>query len=173
MKKIVLGLAMAAIATGSLSAVARPAQKSGNNCNSKSEYVVNREFAGLNLTPEQEGRLEALNNGYKVSRQELRDSLKNLRAEGNTVSARQEVRQLRARYLQDVKEILSSDQYVTFLTNYYINDAAKPSIAMKARKEGMKIKDEAGKVSRDIKKDAAKVGKEMKREAKKVAKAVK
>ncbi len=161
MKNIVLGLALAAVATGSLSAVARPQQKDAQCC--KSECALSKDFAGITLTEDQQGRLEALNNGYKLSQKELRENIKAAREKGDTVNVRQQVRDLRARYLQDVKEILGYDQYVEFLSNYYVNNAPQATPGMKARQE-------AGKISRDMKKDANKVGKEMRKDAKKVGK---
>lgn len=148
MKKTILGLAFLTIASVSFGAAAQSA-KNNAECANKTECVAKkcakgekggkmkgdrkgfdaqkkaaREaalFEGINLTTEQKGRIQALNDAAKVSRKELKEAAKTARQNGDTTfNMRAQNKALRSKYIKDLGEILTSDQMVTYLENYYV-----------------------------------------------------
>lgn len=159
MKKAILGLAFLTIASFSFSAAAQT--QTDKQCKSKTECVSKDKkcckdgknakgdrrirgqkrvkpnlFEGIELTTEQKGRIEALDNASKVSRQELKAKAKTARENKDTTyDVRKANRELRSKYVNDLGEILTSDQMIVFLKNYYVNSPShhggKKAIAMK------------------------------------------
>lgn len=149
MKKTILGLAFLTIASFSFSAVAQnqtdKQAKSNTECvakdkckkdckkgdrkgGKKGDFKKDQKrtkanpFEGITLTTEQQGRIEALNSAMKVSRQELRTQAKTARENRDTTfNPRAAQKQLRSKYINDLGEILTSDQMTVFLKNYYVN----------------------------------------------------
>lgn len=173
MKKTILGLAFLTIASVSFGASAQDV-KNNSECANKTECVAKkcakgekdgkkkgdrkafaakkqaaREaalFEGINLTTEQKGRIQALNDAAKISRKELKEAAKTARKNGDTTfNMRAQNKALRGKYIKDLGEILSPDQMVTYLENYYVmtgnQKVAKKSMAFRGgdRKGGKMI----------------------------------
>lgn len=76
-------------------------------------------FEGITLTDAQKAKIQDLNNAAKVSRQEnakLAKEAKESKADFKKIG-----KENREKYLKDMSQILTSDQYVQYLQNYYIN----------------------------------------------------
>ena len=144
MKKAILGLAFLTIASFSIPAIARNNDNAkvsttktectaGQQCKAKDGKQckkVKRErpnpFAALNLTPDQQGRVEALNNGMKVSQNELKAAARKARENKDTsFNLRAQRKDLRAQYIKDLGQILTPEQYVQYLQNYYVNHSGQ------------------------------------------------
>lgn len=155
MKKSILGLAFLTMAAFAIPAVAQKNDKKAECCKEKTECAAKKEckdpkackpgkcekmnpFADLNLTSEQQGRIEALNNAMKVSRKELKEAAKTAKEKKDTTfNPRAAKKQLRTKYVQDLSEILTPEQYTKFLQNYYINNGGNHGkMAKKAGKPG-------------------------------------
>ncbi len=161
MKKAILGLAFLTIASFSFSAVAQ--NKSDKTCKSETECVAKNKkcckgenkkecgkkcvhkckkadlFEGITLTSEQKKRIEALDNSMKTYRQELKAQVKTARENKDTsFNLRNSGKKLRSKYINDLGEILTSDQMVVYLKNFYINSGShrcgKKAFAMKQGK---------------------------------------
>ncbi len=158
MKKAIIGLAFLSIAALPFSASAQ--NQADKSCNSKTECInKNRQcaksdkkgkcckirkckdarpdlFEGIELTTEQQGKIEALNNAAKLSRQQIKEQAKNAREKKDTTyNPRAAHKELRGKYINDLGEILTSEQMVVYLKNFYVNNAShhrgKKAIAMK------------------------------------------
>ncbi len=155
MKKTLLGLAFIAVASLSFPVTAQ--NKMDNACKSTECIAKNKKcckdgkknclnkcakanlFEGIQLTTEQKGRIEALDNAVKVSRQEIRTQAKNARDKKDTTyNPRNAQKELRNKYINDLGEILSSDQMIVYLKNFYVNNPShhggKKALAMKKGK---------------------------------------
>lgn len=157
MKKTILGLAFLTLASFSFTAAAQNKTdrqcKSGTECVSKDkckkegkkdckrgDFKKGRKqakvnpFEGLNLTTEQQGRIEALNSALKVSRKELKQQAKTARENRDTTfNPRKANKELRSKYVNDLGEILTTDQMTVFLKNYYINHGGNDKAKMAKR----------------------------------------
>lgn len=97
----------------------------------KPGHKVN-EFEGLNLTAEQQSALDALKANRNQARAEKRKEMKGKDKEARKEAlkdARQQARQSRVEYLNEIKKILTPEQYVKYLENSYLkqgNPAARP-----------------------------------------------
>lgn len=146
MKKAILGLAFLTVAAMAMPAAAKKQDnkecKAQTECTSKDKKCCkeakNCPFADLNLTSEQQGRIEALNQGLKISKKEIKEQAKTARQNRDTTfNARKANKELRMKYINDLGEILTSDQMVVFLKNYYVNNPAqKMQKGAKAMKQG-------------------------------------
>lgn len=152
MKKAILGLAFLTIASFSIPAIAsnndnakdskaktectskkQCGQKSDKQCKAKCDKQCKQSkrmrpdpFAALNLTPDQKGRVEALNNGMKVSQNELKAAAKKARENKDTAfNLRAQRRDLRSQYIKDLGQILTTEQYVQYLQDYYVNHSGQ------------------------------------------------
>lgn len=102
-------------------------------------------FAALNLTETQQLQVKALNEARETSRKELRSAARQARIERDSVDRTDRAvkgKELNKKYLSDLREILTADQYVQFLENNYVNtasmrDAQKPG---KQGKHGREIR---------------------------------
>lgn len=181
MKKTILGLAFLTIASVSFGAAAQNAKNNSECTNTecvakkcakgdkagkkKGDRKANAEmkkvareaalFEGINLTTEQKGRIEALNGAVKVSRKELKDAAKVAREKGDTTfNLRAQNKALRSKYIKDLGEILSSDQMITYLENFYVTNGgqkgAKKNVVARGveRKGGKMIGKDARKFDR-------------------------
>lgn len=179
MKKTILGLAFLAIASVSFGAMAQDKKdksecKDKTECVAKDKKCCKGEkgdkarkagkvkdgkkaaarqmalFEGVNLTTEQKGKLEALNSAVKVSRKEIKDKAKAARESGDTTfNVRQAQKDLRKKYVEDLGEILGSDQMVVYLTNYYVNTGGNKG----AKKMAMQRVDRRGAKEIQMRKD--------------------
>lgn len=125
MKKTILTLTLATAALFTSQAFAQTSDSNGcpavpcgavYNCNNaQCPYLQNPDscmmnpFASLNLTADQQAKLKELRN--KKFQQKTKD-----------IKSRQELRQARRQAcLQDIKSILTPEQYVQFLENNFVN----------------------------------------------------
>lgn len=144
MKKNVIAGAMLAIAVifGSSSAFAQDQNKCEKQCTSKEQ--CNRgpkegkqafnPFEGLNLTPEQQTRLDALKAECKAAKADIKKDAAQ-KKEQVKKEARQGRNEMKAQMLQKVKAILTPEQYVQFLENAFVNNGNGPR--MKHDKQAM------------------------------------
>lgn len=133
MKKNILGLAIIAMSMVSFSAMAQPRQKA--QCHNAEQCTTDgckqdatkekrgampNPFAGIELSDSQKSQLKELMTKRHEARKEKMAARK---AEKNhNDSARAEgFREMRKQHLQDIKSILTPEQYVTFLENSVIN----------------------------------------------------
>lgn len=142
MKKVILGLAFLTMTSVSFSAFAQKNnEKCTTECTAKKECKKEGKkecgkkcddakcnkasqrgafmFEGLNLSDVQKEKIKALQAAQRVSKQEAAQEAKATKE--TKIAIRKDRKELRAKYLQDLKEILSGDQYQQFLQNYYIN----------------------------------------------------
>lgn len=141
MKKQLITLAFAAVGFISMNAFAQaPSNKEGkarranntecvnpaqcanpNEC--KAKRPVCNPFEGLNLTDAQKTKLEAIPNPRKVA-QEMKQAAKADSIKTDKAAVKAMRKDIRSNYLRQVKDVLSADQYVTFLENYFVNAPA-------------------------------------------------
>ena len=90
-------------------------------------------FEGLNLTAQQQQKLQAIPTPaqvVKTARQGAKDNGQS--AKGNAASNKLIRKDVRANYLKEIQTVLTPDQYVQFLENNYVNSGAgKKGKAMK------------------------------------------
>lgn len=161
MKKAILGLAFLTIASVSFSASAQQKtsaqcantecasqkncndikcptngrcgkQKTGRTCPNAGVCALE----GLNLTDTQKGQIEALNQATKTSRQELANKVKSNNVAKNELKSQRKA--IREQYVKDLGNILTPDQYVKFLQNYYVNNSGHQKRMGKAPMKGHK-----------------------------------
>lgn len=141
MKKQIITLAFAAAGLLSMNAFAQtPSNKDGkarcanrtvcekntqctNPTDCKGQRPACNPFEGLNLTDAQKTKLQEIPCPRKVA-QEMRKAAKSENVKANKEAAKTMRKDVRANYLRQVKEVLSADQYVTFLENYFVNTPA-------------------------------------------------
>lgn len=139
MKKIVLGCAALMMTAFSLSVSAQDnaAAICDDNCATAQNVCADNDcvkdakckycpYAGLNLTELQQGQIKALDEAVKSTKKEIKKEAAEARKSGAKDSLlRTNLRkynvELRTKYIDDLGKILDSEQYVTFLRNYYIN----------------------------------------------------
>ncbi|MDE6027300.1 MAG: Spy/CpxP family protein refolding chaperone [Muribaculaceae bacterium] len=80
-------------------------------------------FEGLNLTSEQQQKITDLDKALKASRQELKDKAKEDKNARSRSAMMENEKALRVKYLADLNNILSAEQYTQFLQNFYVNQA--------------------------------------------------
>lgn len=140
MKKIFLTLAIIA---SSMAAFAQTNATSDNskacteqNCGADKKCDKDRNcskaFEGITLTADQQSKLAALRDNFQKERQQKAEAIKDKKADGNKQDLTKEQRmqmkkehqaaanERRQKYLADVKEILTPDQYVKFLENNFV-----------------------------------------------------
>ncbi|MDE5789619.1 MAG: hypothetical protein K2H96_00110 [Muribaculaceae bacterium] len=134
------------------------------------------QFEGLNLTEEQKVKLQDLDNAMKVSRNEMRAEARENKGKGR-LNFRENEKNLRTKYLDDLQKILSGDQYMQFLQNFYINQMPSPTMKngiqrmdgrlVRAAQEG---KFEVEKGEKAVVKEAKKIDKKIEKDVKKAEK---
>lgn len=99
-------------------------------------------FAGLNLTADQQTRLKAINDGRRQACKANRNDARKQKREARS--------QERRNYLNQVKSVLTPDQYVVFLENFVVEGpAARPAQGVRpGRISGNHHKGHAGKARR-------------------------
>lgn len=137
MKKTILGMAIMAIALVAPVAIAQ--NPNGNNKAKVAKEMVSKtdckaqvacqnpqgcEFAELNLTDAQKEQLKASKQRYRAAKKDLFNKSKETAKEERD-SIRKEIakqnRELKKAHLNEIKAILTADQYVEFLENNYLN----------------------------------------------------
>ena len=164
MKKSILVIALSVIAAVGFNASAQQQDcKKACDKKEKKECVQCKKeckkganvFANLNLTDDQKAKLKALRENCKKQRC---DSMK------SKFEARKKQKcEGRAKYLGELKSILTAEQYVQFLENSYINSdqgfkmGHKKGMMHKGKGKGMRHhKGECAKGAKDCKKEANK-----------------
>ncbi len=148
MKKNIIAIAVMAVATLSASSAFAASKddkkcstpdctkkecKADTQCDKKGCLQAPCPFADLNMTAEQQTKLQALQTEVQQQKQAKREELKS-----NRDKAREEGKKYaqdsRKDYLAKVKAILTPEQYVQFLENSYLN--AQPGRQKSTRIEG-------------------------------------
>lgn len=117
--------------------------KDKKNCKNRKNDSANKQrqapnpFAGLQLTQQQQEKLAAIPTPKQVM-QAARQNDKDNKAQADTSKAaraekRQIARNIRDNYLKQVKAVLTPDQYVQFLENYYVSAPGKAQKGDKIR----------------------------------------
>lgn len=139
MKKQLITLAFAAIGFISMNAFAQAPSKDGKGRRGDRKECVNPQqcanpqeckakgqacnpFEGLNLTDAQKTKLQAIPCPRQVA-QDMKKAAKGDSIKANKEAAKLMRKDIRANYLRQVKQVLSADQYTTFLENFFINNA--------------------------------------------------
>lgn len=143
MKKIILSMAVAVISMTSLTAMA---QKPGDCDKQKCEQKCQKEgkcqkdrpecnpFEGLQLTQEQQTKLSVIPCPRKV----MEEAKKQCKGDSTQCSREQRmavVKDVRTNYLNQVKAVLSPEQYVQFLENNFVNQMPQKGDKMKGDKK--------------------------------------
>lgn len=134
MKKIIMAIALGAAGIGAAFAAQPAANTDNSTCNAATECTAPpaccantskcSPFEGLNLTPEQQAKLDDLRKTCTEQRQQARADRK--KADADRRQARENGRR---DMLAKIKEILTPEQYVTFLENNFVNAGNKPAKA--------------------------------------------
>ena len=132
MKKNFLAL-MLAVAVAALPSVAQTTDNTANDgdqSKTKKERVERvrkggmhrgaNPFAGISLSDEQKAQLKALGEKNKAERKEKAQQAAEKRQANDSIKHEKRNAERKA-FLTDVKGILTADQYVTFLENFYLN----------------------------------------------------
>lgn len=104
----------------------------------KGDKAANRPnpFEGINLTADQQTRLQAIREKAKAERTEQMAQKKAAKAEKKQADAtardarRAEMTKKRQDYLVQIKEVLTPEQYVVFLENCYVQQAPQGKASM-------------------------------------------
>lgn len=119
MKKIILSIAVALVATLGFNAAAQTSNKNCGNC-SNTECVKKQQgkahgpnFEGIDLTPEQKAKLDALTPAKPSKEAQAQAKAE---AKAKKMEAK---KQAREKYLAEVKAILTPEQYTKFLENNF------------------------------------------------------
>lgn len=91
-----------------------------DGCDFKKECKGANAFEGINLTADQQSKLDALKADCKAKREQYKADRKAAKDQ-----ARTDRKQAKRDYLNRVKGILTPDQYVVFLENIVVSDAPK------------------------------------------------
>lgn len=131
-----MGLALAALAAFSINASAQtavrsnqcadkqakncPAARPGNAQCDKGRNVFGFDFTTLTLSDDQKAKVEALENATRQSMREQREQQK-LEADSARAARKGCGREIRTKYLKDLRTILTESQYVEVLEQNFIN----------------------------------------------------
>lgn len=131
MKKIIMAIALGAAGIGAAFAAQPAATTENNTCNATAQCTAQHgcradapkcsPFEGLNLTPEQQAKIDDLRKTCTEQRQQARADRKKADAD-----RRQTRENGRRDMLAKIKEILTPEQYVTLLENNFVNAGNKP-----------------------------------------------
>lgn len=160
--------------TGTFDCKMPPRDKGGKHGVLSGQELQVSPFKGLNLSDEQKTKVQDLQNAMEASKHELKEKAK---AEGNVQGKRAEMqaaaKELRVKYLEDLKKILSPEQYTEFLQNFYVNQSQPNPFQAGARKIDRKMQVEKRIGEKQFDKDKKIVSKEAKELEKSVEKDVK
>lgn len=133
MKKSILAIAlMMALATGSTYAQSTKSSKGeAGACPAAAAAVKSTrnvadmcEFQDIQLTKDQKLKLGEAKQKYREQRKAIFESQKEEAAKSDSVkqATRLKARELRKAHLDEIKTILTADQYIQFLENSYLNN---------------------------------------------------
>lgn len=145
MKKKVLGLALIAISAFTFSSVAQTQANVKNTATEQSkcdkkqcDKQICNPFEGMNLSDSQKEQLKKLNETRRAQRTEKAKAHKEQQKADRAKRAEARKAEKRA-YLQNVKSIIGTENYVTYLENMVINgDRHKGHKGHKAMRDGNK-----------------------------------
>ena len=130
MKKIIMAIALGAAGIGAAFAAQPAANTDNSTCTAATECTAPKQccantpkcspFEGLNLTPEQQAKIDDLRKTCTEQRQQARAERK--KADADRRQARENGRR---DMLAKIKEILTPEQYVTFLENNFVKAGNK------------------------------------------------
>ncbi len=160
---------------------AQSACKDGKKCGAKSQACKNGKglkdghrggrayndsvnFASLNLSADQQAKVKALNEARKASYKELQAQRKAAKAEAKKAAEQigqdpafdfTQVETVQTKYLKDLREVLTADQYVQFLENNYVK-AQRPAKGVRAQinKKAAKKSQRDGRMIKPMKAEA-------------------
>ena len=139
MKKKILGIALATMTFIALPSVADDTSKAGEaktdtTCCQMPQKQVQRfnPYEGLNLTESQQAQLKQLDEKRKAERTEKMKQAKEERkaARDKAKSAHRDLKAAKKAKLDEIKAILSTEQYVQYLENLVLNSTNKVSASM-------------------------------------------
>lgn len=96
-------------------------------------------FEGLNLSEEQQVKVKDLDKALKASRKEMAEAAKTSGTRVTPEERRKNDVALRTKYLSDLKNILSPEQYTEFLQNFYVNQSQNPASMISRDRMGKKL----------------------------------
>lgn len=145
MKKKVLGLALIAISAFTFSSVAQTQANVKKSATEQSKFnkkqcdkQICNPFEGMNLSDSQKEQLKKLNETRRAQRTEKAKAHKEQQKADRAKRAEARKAEKRA-YLQNVKSIIGTENYVTYLENMVINgDRHKGHKGHKAMRDGKK-----------------------------------
>lgn len=103
-------------------------------CEAKKGDKAHNPFEGLNLTAEQQAKLDALKNECMQQKKAAKEA-----KESDKTARKQQAKDARAQQLAKIKAILTPEQYVTFLENNFLNKdgkMGKGEMAKKGHRDG-------------------------------------
>ena len=133
MKKKILGLALIAMSLVAFTGAARTTTDTNTSAKEAKENVKGKKadrkechakvnpFEGLDLTDAQQAKIQQLDNKRKTERKEQMQARKENK-QRQSADRKEARRNAKKEYLKEVKEIIGSDKYVTFLENAYVNN---------------------------------------------------
>lgn len=105
--------------------------KGEKKCCDKSVCKGGNAFEGIALTPDQQSKLDALKANCKASKEKCKADKKAAKEQ-----ARADRKQAKRNYLNQVKGILTPEQYVVFLENIVVSDGPRDGARPGGRQEG-------------------------------------
>lgn len=136
-------IALAAIFTLGVTASAQTPNSNPTDCKNKKVCHGDRKeckdrkapnpFEGLSLTQEQQEKLAAIPCPRQVMKAACENKADADSMKANPALRKEMARNVRANYLKQVKAVLTPDQYVQFLENYYTTN---PAVKAKKDKNG-------------------------------------
>lgn len=146
MKKKIFGLAVIAISLVSANSFAQTPNKdkvcTDQSCQAqqlkpKKDKKAPCPFEGLNLTDAQKAKVKEIGAKRQAARADMKKTQKaeKQRLDSAQFARRNEVMKI---YLDEIKGVLTPEQYVMFLENSYINANARPGKGFNPQGKGMK-----------------------------------
>lgn len=145
MKKTILTAVIACVAMLGTTAMAQQPQNTDQTCTSatcnapkkdkaskKLFNPYNEVFAGLNLTPEQQAKVEKINAERQAKFLARRGQKQQGRQQADSTFRAQRAQEQRD-YLTAVKGVLTPDQYVLFLEDIVVNGPQQPQMGQMGR----------------------------------------
>jgi len=144
MKKKVLSLALVVMSCVSFSAFAQndanvkndvKCEKNEECCRKPQFKCAFNPFEGLNLTDEQKTQLQNLREKRKAEFAEQKNAKRAEKQRNDSIKFADR-KNFKKNYLNDIKSILTPEQYVTFLENSFMDQGNKAPRPDKMRKQG-------------------------------------
>ncbi|MBD5305634.1 MAG: hypothetical protein HDS12_05025 [Bacteroides sp.] len=105
----------------------RIGERNGCDSNCKAAYNDSVNFESLNLNDTQKEKIKSLNEARRVSVRGLKERARAQRAQNDTLAVMEgnQIELVQSKYLKDLREVLTADQYVQFLENNYVKGGNK------------------------------------------------